>query len=126
MIPSKSKQVGRGRGQWAKLESSCDAGSKIKEANTPRVNLNGCISWPNRRIELKIEPHIPWSLAHYVLHFFLLFWSYFSHKKLKPIELLWWPYSLLEWGIWLMEFCVLNDIENDNIWKNGKCIEKQK
>ncbi len=25
-----------------------------------------------------------------------------------------------------MEFCVLNDIESDNIRKNGKCMEKQK
>ncbi len=42
----------------------------VKEANMSRVNLNGCISWPNSCVELKIEPHIPWSLVHYVLYFF--------------------------------------------------------
>ncbi len=61
---------------------------EVKEANMPWVNLNGCISWSNNRTELKIEPHIPWSLVHYACTFFLLFWSYFSHKKLKSVEML--------------------------------------
>ncbi len=46
---------------------------RVKGANMPWVNLNDCISWPNSRIELKIEPHIPRSLVHCVLYFFLFF-----------------------------------------------------